>query len=228
MEELQEAIERVMVGLEKKGRIVTPAEQRIVAFHELGHAVVAEFCPKTDPVRKVSIVPRGMGALGITWHQPSEDRFLRTESELKQDISVLLGGRASEVLFIGEPSTGAHNDLARATDIASDMVRRYGMSDLGLRTYERSRSVMVNADAAAATPREHGDQTAMSIDREVDRLIQEGLERAMDILKENEPAVRELADLLVKKQKMEGAEVREMLGLSLEEPADPENDETVE
>jgi len=219
MEELQESIERVMVGLEKKGRILTPEEKRIVAFHELGHAVVAELLPKVDPVRKVSIVPRGMGALGITWHQMSEDRFLRTASELEQDISVLLGGRAAEELFIGEPSTGAQSDLSRATEIASNMVRRYGMSELGLRTYEGPRAAMVNEDQTAATPRDHGDSTAVSIDREVDRLISDGMKRATELLKEHESAVHELADLLEEKQKISGAEVRQKLGLPPRKPA---------
>lgn len=221
-EEIQESIERVMVGLEKKGRILSPEEKRIVAVHELGHAVVAEVLPKVDPVRKVSVVPRGMGALGITWQQRSEDRFLRTASELRQDIAVLLGGRASEVLFLGEPSTGAQDDLARATDIASDMVRRYGMSELGLRTFERPRAALVNADMTAATPRDHGDQAAGSIDQEVDRLILEGLERATEILKEHEAAVLKMTDMLIERQKLSGAEVRAELGLPPMKEQSPE------
>ena len=220
-EELNEAIERVMVGLEKKGRILTADEKRIVAFHELGHAVVAAVLPKTDPVHKVSIVPRGLGALGYTWQQSTEDRFLRTATELRQDIAMLLGGRAAELLFIGEASTGAQDDLARATDIASDMVRRYGMSELGLRTFERTRAAMVNADASAATPRDHGDSTAVSIDQEVDRLILEGLEQATQILEENEAAVRGLTEELLERQKLTGDEVRQALGLP-SAPADAE------
>ena len=220
MEEFQEAIERVMMGLEKKGRILTADEKRIVAVHELGHAVVAEMLPKGDPVRKVSIVPRGMSSLGTTWQQPSEDRFLKTASELRDDIAMLLGGRASELLIFGEPSTGAQGDLARATEIASDMVRRYGMSELGLRTFERPRAAMVNADTTAATPRDHGDNTAGNIDREVDRLILEGLEQAMAILKQHEPVVRELTETLLEKQKLTGDEIRQALGLPpIKEPA---------
>jgi cell division protease FtsH len=213
MAEFDEAIERVMVGLEKKGRLVSPAERRIVAFHELGHAVVAEVLPGTDPVQKVSIVPRGMGALGLTWQRPTDDRYLMTATELRHRIAVLLGGRAAELLFIGEPSTGAQDDLAKATDIASDMVRRYGMSQLGLRTFERPRVAMVNPELAAATPREHGDQTAASIDREVDRLIEEGLALASSVLKERREMVERLAERLLAEQQLSGVAVRQALGL---------------
>jgi len=213
MAEFDEAIERVMVGLEKKGRVMNAKERRIVAFHELGHAVVGSVLPETDPVQKVSIVPRGMGALGLTWQRALEDRYINTATELRNRIAVLLGGRAAELLFIGEPSTGAHNDLARATDIASDMVRRYGMSQLGLRTYERPRAAMANPDIPTATPRDHGDQTAVSIDREVDRIIQEGLDLASQVLAERKATVEQLAERLMEEQQLSGREVRQALGL---------------
>jgi cell division protease FtsH len=213
MAEFDEAIERVLVGLEKKGRLVSPAERRIVAYHELGHAVVAELLPGSDPVQKVSIVPRGMGALGMTWHRLTEDRYLMTETELRHRIATLLGGRAAELTFIGEPSTGAQDDLAKATDIASDMVRRYGMSQLGLRTFERPRMALVNPDLPAATPREHGDETAASIDREVDRIIQEGLQLATAVLEEHRTVVEKLAQRLLEEQQLSGLEVRRALGL---------------
>ncbi len=219
MAELDEAIERVVLGLEKKGRLMSPAERRIVAFHELGHAVVAEVLPGTDPVQKVSIVPRGLGALGVTWYRELDDRHLMTASGLNHRIATLLGGRAAELLFLGEPSTGAENDLARATEIASDMVRRYGMSQLGLRTFERPRVAMVNPEAVAATPREHGDQTAVSIDKEVDRIIQEGLRVATKVLEEHRPAVEKLAVRLLEEQQLPGPEVREALGLPPRQPA---------
>jgi cell division protease FtsH len=224
MAELDEAIERVIAGLEKKGRVVSPAERQLVAFHELGHAVVAEVLPGTDPVQKVSIVPRGMGALGLTWNRQSEDRYLMTSSQLKDQIAVLLGGRAAELLFIGEASTGAGDDLGKATEIAGDMVRKYGMSELGLRTYERARSAMVNPELPTATPRDHGDTAAASIDQEVDRLIQEGLGRATEILETHTEQVRALAERLMKEQQLSGRDIREVLGL----PEPPEGEEVAQ
>jgi cell division protease FtsH len=213
MAEFDEAIERVMVGLEKKGRLVSVAERRIVAYHELGHAVVAEVLPGTDPVQKVSIVPRGIGALGLTWQRPIEDRHLMTATELKSRIAVLLGGRAAEMLFLGEPSTGAQDDLGRATDIASDMVRKYGMSQLGLRTFERPRAALVNPEMVAATPREHGEQTAENIDKEVDRIIQEGLALATSVLEDRRAIIERLAARLLDEQQLPGVELRRALGL---------------
>lgn len=211
MAEFDEAIERVLVGLEKKGRLVSAAERKIVAYHELGHAVVSTLMPGVDPVQKVSIVPRGMGALGITWQRQSEDRYIQTETELRGRIAVLLGGRAAEILFIGEASTGAQDDLARATDIASDMVRRYGMSQLGLRTYERARTAMVNPELVAPTPREHGDETAANIDKEVDRLIQEGMAVATELLQKNRARIEKLAVRLLDEQQLSGEDVQKGL-----------------
>jgi cell division protease FtsH len=213
MAEFDEAYERVVVGLEKKGRMVTPDERRIVAFHELGHAVVAAVLPGTNPVQKVSIVPRGLAALGLTWQRATEDRYLMTATELKNEIAVALGGRAAEILFCGEPSTGAQNDLSRATDVASDMVRKYGMSALGQRTYERPRVAMVNTDLPATTPREHGEETAVTIDREVDRLIQDGLNTASEILEQHEATIRDLAERLMEEQQLSGTDLRQALGL---------------
>ena len=220
-EEFDEAYERVMMGLEKKGRMVSPEERRIVAFHELGHAVVSEILPGADPVQKISIVPRGIAALGLTWQRQTEDRFLQTATELKHAIAVALGGRAAEIFFIGEPSTGAQNDLARATDVASDMVRKYGMSPLGQRTFERTRTAMVNADLTAANPRDHGDATAMTIDREVDHLMEEGLKTATAILEEHQELIRSLAEELLEKQQISGKDLRRALGLPEPEPAPP-------
>jgi len=222
MAEFDEAVERVMVGLEKKGRLVSPAERRIVAYHELGHAVVAEVLPGTDPVQKVSIVPRGMGALGLTWQRPIEDRHLMTATELKSRVAVLLGGRAAEMLFLGEPSTGAQGDLARASEIASDMVRKYGMSQLGLRTFDRPRAALVNPEVVATTPREHGEQTAENIDKEVDRIIQEGLALATSVLEERREIIEKLAARLLDAQQIAGTEVRAALGLPPREEAKDE------
>ncbi len=224
MDEFNEAIERVMMGLEKKGRVISPSERRIVAYHELGHAVVAEVLPKADPVEKVSIIPRGSAALGVTWRRVTEDRYLMTATELKHHIAVLLGGRAAEIVFLGEPSTGAQDDLSRATDVASDMVRKYGMSPLGLRTFERARMAMVNPDAVSASPREHGDKTAANIDNEVDRIIEEGLELATSVLQEHRDIIEDLATQLLEKQKLEGKEIRQALGLPEAEAEQPKTE----
>lgn len=213
MAEFDEAIERAAMGLEKKGRLLTESERRIVAYHELGHAVVAEALPRADPVNKVTIVPRGMG-LGVTWQQPQEDRVLMTRSELHDRIAVLLGGRAAEILFIGEPSTGAHDDLSRATQLAGDMVRRYGMSELGSRTFERARPAMVNSDFGLTTPIEHGDQMANSIDTEINRIVEEARTTATDLLQQHREAIEQLATELLEAQQLTGARVREVLGLS--------------
>ncbi len=141
--DFDEAIDRVVGGLQKKGRMMNPQEKKIVAFHESGHAIVAESVEHADPVHKISVIPRGIAALGYTQQQPTEDRYLMTRSELLDRLAVLLGGRVAEELVFGEISTGAQNDLQRATDIARSMVTEYGMSDrLGLVTYEQARQSM--------------------------------------------------------------------------------------
>ena len=127
--EFEEAIERVVAGLEKKNRLINSKERKIVAYHELGHAVVALSLPGTDPVQKISIIPRGIAALGYTMQVPTEDRFLMKKSELLNRIATLLGGRAAEEIVFNEVSTGAHNDLSRATDIARSIIKKYGMSE---------------------------------------------------------------------------------------------------
>ncbi len=139
MPEFQEAVERVVAGLEKKNRVINPHEKKIVAFHELGHAIVAMSLPGTDPVQKITVIPRGIAALGYTMQVPTEDRFLMSKTELENKIASLLGGRAAEDIVIGDISTGAHNDLSRATDIARSMVREYGMSKVGQVYYAPNR-----------------------------------------------------------------------------------------
>jgi cell division protease FtsH len=129
MAEVEEAVERVVAGLEKKNRLINSEEKEIVAYHELGHALVAMALPGTDPVRKISIIPRGIAALGYTMQVPTEDRFLMRKTELNNRIATLLGGRAAEALIFNDISTGAQNDLSRATDIARSMVKEYGMSE---------------------------------------------------------------------------------------------------
>ena len=212
--EFDEAVERASLGLEKKGRLLTPLERRIVAYHELGHAVVAEVLPNADPVNKVTIVPRGM-SLGVMWQQPSEDRFVKKSSELEDEIAVLLGGRAAEMLFVGEPSTGASSDLVRATRIASDMVRKYGMSGLGSRTFGGTNpaETMANQELMPQTQREHGNSTAQQIDAEVQRIVDRGLARATEVLESRRDAVELLKNRLLEDQSLSGNAVRQALGL---------------
>jgi cell division protease FtsH len=202
MADFDEAIDRVVAGLQKKNRVINPQEKEIVAFHESGHAIVAESVEHADPVHKISIIPRGISALGYTQQQPTEDRYLMTRSELLDRLAVLLGGRVAEELVFEEISTGAQNDLQRATDIARSMVTEYGMSDrLGLVTYERPRQPMFLAKAA-------------QIDEEVARFVEEAHKRVREILSERRTVLDDLAHLLSEKESVQGEELRKMLSES--------------
>jgi len=177
------AVERIVAGLEKKNRVLNPREREVVAFHEMGHALVALSLPGTDPVHKVSIIPRGVGALGYTIQRPTEDRFLMTRDELEHKIMVLLGGRAAEKLVFGHLSTGAADDLAKVTDIARDMVTRYGMVDeLGYVAYEPPPPRFL--DLAGATPGgwQAGPETRQRIDDAVRTIVMGAFERACGLL----------------------------------------------
>ena len=155
MSELQEAVERIVAGLEKKNRVLSLAEKKRVAHHELGHALVALSFPNGEGVHKISIIPRGISALGYTLQAPTEDRFLMTESELKSKVATLLGGRAAEELIYDEVSTGAHDDLSKATDIARSMVKTFGMSPrVGQVSFEKDcRALMLQAPGEPTAPR---------------------------------------------------------------------------
>ena len=178
MAEFAEAIERIVAGLEKKKRLINPKEKKIVAYHESGHAIVADSLPNTDVVEKISIVPRGIAALGYTLQLPTEDRFLMTKHELEDKLAVLLGGRVAEEIFFGDISTGAQNDLQRATDIARAMVKEYGMSEkLGLLTYERPHNLFLKGDNWRPTEKEYSDEVAALIDSETKRIIDEAHSR---------------------------------------------------
>jgi len=183
MEDFEEAIDRVIAGLEKRNRMMNPREKEIVAYHETGHALVAEALqPNVDPVHRVSIIPRGIGSLGYTLQLPTEDRYLMTKTELEDRMAVMLGGRVAEELHFGEVSTGAHNDLFRATDIARSMVREYGMSDtLGPITFERERRPLFLEQIMPTTTKDYSEATAQEIDREVSRLVEKAYHRAHEI-----------------------------------------------
>ena len=198
LEDFNQAIERIVAGLEKKSRILSARERQIVAHHEVGHALTAMSLPGTDPVQKISIIPRGLTALGYTMQRPTEDRFLITKSELENRLAVLLGGRAAEQLFFEEFSTGAADDLVRATDIARDMVVRFGMDKaLGQIAYEPERGSFLMGQTVAWRPRNYSEQTAEAVDSALRTLVSEAFHRALEILTANrELAAHAAADLL--------------------------------
>ena len=212
MPEFQEAVERVVAGLEKKNRLINPKEREIVAYHEIGHAIVAMSLPETDPVHKITIIPRGVAALGYTMQVPTEDRFLMKKSELLNRIATLLGGRAAEQIIFGDISTGAHNDLAKATNIAGSMVKEYGMSEkLGQVYFSRekqSRFLNIPDFPAAA---EYSQTTAEMIDAEMREIISSQYKTALSILRGNEAALKTSAALLLEKESIDGAQLREIM-----------------
>lgn len=212
--EFDEAIDRVVGGLEKKSRVMNPQEKEIVAFHESGHAIIAESVAHADPVHKISIIPRGIASLGYTQQQPTEDRFLMTRPELLDRLAVLLGGRVAEELIFGEISTGAQNDLQRATDIARSMVTEYGMSDrLGLVTYESPRYPMFLPESYTAK-RTYSETKATQIDEEIASVMAQTHQRVRGLLSERRQVLEKLARLLAEKEIVQGEELRQMLSKS--------------
>jgi cell division protease FtsH len=185
MADVEEAVERVVAGLEKKNRLINAEEKEIVAYHELGHALVAMALPGTDPVQKISIIPRGIAALGYTMQVPTEDRFLMRKTELNNRIATLLGGRAAEALIFNDISTGAQNDLSRATDIARSMVKEYGMSERVGQVYFANKQQPAFLGAMGEAGGQYSDETAKTIDEEVRRIIENQYEVALTILKAN-------------------------------------------
>lgn len=209
LSELQEAVERVIGGLEKKNRVLNKMEKARVAHHEVGHALVAMSIPGGDAVHKISIIPRGIAALGYTMQLPTEDRFLMTVSELKNRIAILLGGRAAEEIIYGEVSTGAQDDLRKATDIAKSMVKAYGMSEkLGQVSLERDRQSLFLQTSPSQTPGDYSEQTSREIDCEVRRLIDDQYERARALIKSQEPILRNAAQVLLEKETITGEELK--------------------
>jgi cell division protease FtsH len=211
--ELQEAVERVIAGLEKKNRVLNKMEKERVAYHETGHALVALSIPGSDAVQKISIIPRGISALGYTLQLPTEDRFLMAKSELENKIAVLLGGRTAEELIFGEVSTGAQNDLLKATDIAKSMVKAYGMSEkLGTITLEQERQPQFMQ--IQGLPHERGDyseETAREIDCEVRRIIDEQYDRVKRLLGEKKGALQEGAKMLLEREVISGTELQAIM-----------------
>ncbi len=208
MADVNNAIERIVAGLEKRNRLLNPEERRVVAFHELGHAMVALALPGTDEVHKVSIIPRGVGALGYTIQRPTEDRFLMTRVELLNKMAVLLGGRAAEQVVFHEVSTGAADDLVRATDIARAMVLRYGMSEaLGNVAYDREQSAFLQPNMPMPQNRNYSEETANKIDIAVRVLVDQALERAINILQSNRTLLDQTAEALLKTETLNQPEL---------------------
>lgn len=222
MEDFQDSIERVVAGLEKKNKLISDNEREIIAYHESGHAIVGWFLEHTDPVLKVSIVPRGLSALGYTLQTPLEDRFLMTKEELNDKICALLGGRVAEEIVFGRISTGAQNDLERITNMAFSMVAIYGMSDeLGYISYYDSN----NPDGSFGFNKKYSDETAINIDKAVKQIIAENYERTKAMLEKHRDHLEEMARTLLEREILEPHDLMELLGerphgnypLSLEE-----------
>jgi cell division protease FtsH len=210
--DFDEAVDRLVAGLQKKNRVMNPKEKEIVAFHESGHAIVAESVEHADPVHKISVIPRGVAALGYTQQQPTEDRYLMTRPELLDRLAVLLGGRVAEELVFGEISTGAQNDLQRATDIARSMVAEYGMSDrLGLVTYERPHQARF-LPGNLSPNKTYSEEKAAQIDEEISQVIEQAHQRVRKILSARRNVLDEVAQLLLRKEIVQGEELREILG----------------
>lgn len=211
MPEFQEAIERIIGGLEKKNRLINVQERETVAYHEMGHALVALMLPGTDPVQKISIIPRGIAALGYTMQVPTEDRFLMKKTELLNKIASLLGGRAAEELVFGDISTGAHNDLARATDIAKSMIKEYGMSDTLGQVYFAREKRNLFLEAGLGEAGDYSEATAQEIDKEIANIIRAEYTKALEILKKKQDVLHRGARLLLEKEKVDGAELQALL-----------------
>jgi cell division protease FtsH len=214
MSEFQEAVERIIGGLEKKNRVINPHERDVVAHHEMGHAIVAMSLPGTDPVQKISIIPRGIAALGYTMQVPTEDRFLMSKTELQNKIASLLGGRAAEEIIFSDISTGAHNDLSRATDIAKSMVKQYGMSDSLGQVYlahDRRSQLM---DLGMENRGDYSEATAQAIDSEIQRIISSQYRVAMGILKARKDTLVKGAGLLLAKEKIDHDEIKALMETS--------------
>ena len=224
MAEFEEGIDRVIAGPERKSRLVSDKERRIIAFHETGHALVAKYLPNCDPVHKISIIPRGHMALGYTLQLPDEDRFLMSKTELTNQITVLLGGRVAEELTFGDVTTGAGNDLDRATQIARRMVTEFGMSDaLGLvKLGHKHQEVFLGRDIA--DDKNYSDNVAYMIDQEVKAIIDGCYEKAKQILTEKKEQVEMVAETLLEKEVIEGKELDELLGFVTEEETEEQEE----
>ncbi|GAA4326101.1 ATP-dependent zinc metalloprotease FtsH [Pigmentiphaga soli] len=221
LEDFTRAVERLVAGLEKKSRVLNEHERRTVAYHEMGHALVALSLPGSDTVHKVSIIPRGIGALGYTLQRPTEDRYLMTRGELRNRIAVLLGGRAAEKLVFGELTSGAADDIARATDIARDMVTRFGMEEsLGYVAFERPRPRFLDVPDAAGSGSPVAESTKARIDEAVRAIVMDAFDLARGILAGNRAVLERCAQALLARETLDEAAIRELTSdLTVQPPA---------
>ena len=211
LQDFTATIERIVAGLEKKNRVLNPKERETVAYHEMGHALVALALPETDPVHKISIIPRGIGALGYTLQRPTEDRFLMTRTDLEHKIAVLLGGRAAEKLVFGELSTGAADDLARATDIARDMITRFGMDEgLGYIAFEAQRPRFLDTPELAHGGCRVAESTQARIDQAIRDIVMGVFERAYRILDINRAVLERCARELLARETLDESDIRQL------------------
>ena len=214
-EDLHEAIEKAVAGLKKKNRLINPKEREIVAYHETGHALTAAFTEGADPVQKITIVPRGIGALGYTMQTPVEDRYLMTQDELLGKIDVLLGGRAAEKVKFGQISTGAANDLTRATDIARKMVTDYGMSEKFHNVaLMKQGTPFLGENSGGPMSRDYSEDTQTYVDQEIARIVNERYNRVVQLLTEKKDEMEQIALRLLEKETIEAKEFKEMAGIS--------------
>ncbi len=213
LDDFTAAIERIVAGLEKRNRLLNPLERRVVAYHEMGHALVALSLPGVDKVHKISIIPRGIGALGYTIQRPTEDRFLMTREELENKMAVLLGGRASEHLVFGHLSTGAADDLAKATDIARSMVMRYGMeTKLGHVSYEGESARFLDVPQTMTRRHDFSEEVAREIDRAVKAILDAAFENATRVLAQQRSTLDRGSALLIEKETLNEENLRELMG----------------
>jgi len=211
-EDFEKAVEKIMTGLEKKSRVMNPDERRVIAYHEAGHAIVAAFTPGSDPVQKVSIVPRGFGALGFTLQVPVEDRYIVTEDKLLGEIDVLMGGRAAEELVFKQVSTGASNDITRATDIARKMITDYGMSERYRNVALTKRGMgMIGPSAEPVMGREYGEETQRYIDETVAETVSKSYDIARKVLVERIDLLNKLAEELLDKESVDEAHFKAII-----------------
>ncbi|MCF6150480.1 MAG: ATP-dependent metallopeptidase FtsH/Yme1/Tma family protein [Candidatus Kuenenia sp.] len=226
MPEFEEAIDRIMTGLEKKKRLMNKREKEIVAYHESGHALVACSVPNADPVRKISMIPRGIGALGYTLQKPTEDRYLMTKVELLDRIAILLGGRIAEKIIFNEISTGAQNDLKKATEIARMMIKEYGMSEkMGLVTFDQNDRQSLYGFSAT---KEYSEETAREIDLEIKNIMDESFQRVETMLLEKKGILRGMAKKLIEEEVIEGEDLKKLLEELHSAPEDNSSTETID
>ena len=218
MAELDEAVDRIIGGLEKKNRVINPKEKKIVAYHEVGHAMVAAMTPGAEPVHKISIIPRGLAALGYTQQRPTEDRYLMSYEELLSKIDVLLGGRVAEKITFSSVTTGAGNDLMRATDIARAIVSEYGMGKtLGLSTYPKQRNpVFLQTQQLLSSGREYSDETAAKLDEEVKSILEQREQQVSALLITHKETLIKVSEMLLEKEVLFEEDFQNLLNVKSE------------